>query len=107
MIKLSTDRTEIRLRSSVIEADTIISSSKEFIDYREGGYFVDFYLNFGNDIQCISNNLQLDISGVEPSVLIKLYEPLPSNIELKTELWVVEEISVPQAYNVTFPTYSI
>ena len=102
--QISTDRTEIRLRSSVIEADTIISSSKEFIDYREdAGYFVDFYLNFGNDIQCISNNLQLDLSGVEPSVLIKLYEPLPSNIELKTELWVVEEISVPQAYNVIFP----
>ena len=102
--QISTDRTEVRLRSSVITADTVISSSKEFIDYRaDAGYFVDFYLNFGEDIQCISNNLQLDLSGAEPSVLIKLYEPLPSNIELKTELWVVEEISVPQAYRITFP----
>ena len=102
--QISTDRTEIRLRSTTISAETVISSSKEFIDYRaDAGYFVDFYLNFGGDVQCISNNLQLDLAGIEPSVLIKLYEPLPSNIELKTELWVVEEISVPQAYNVTFP----
>ena len=102
--QISTDRTEVRLRSTIITADDIISSSREFIDYREDeGYFVDFYLNFGDDVQCISNNIQLDLAGATPSVLIKLYEPLPSNIELKTELWVVEEISVPQAYNVIFP----
>ena len=103
--EISTDRTEIRLRSTTIPADEIISSSNEFINYREEqGYFVDFYLNFGDDVQCISNNIQLDIeSGITPSVLIKLYEPLPANIELKTELWVVEEISIPQAYEVTFP----
>jgi len=102
--QISTDRTEVRLKSSVIDANTVISSSKEFIDYRATqSYFVDFYLNFGNDVQCISNNLQLDLSGADPSVLIKLYEPLPVNIELKTELWVVEEISISQAYRVTFP----
>ena len=104
--EISTDRTEIRLRSTTIAADEIISSSNEFIDYREDqGYFVDFYLNFGDDVQCISNNLELDIeSGINPSVLIKLYEPLPVNIRLKTELWVVEEISIPQAYEVIFPS---
>ena len=44
--QISTDRTEVRLRSTIITADDIISSSREFIDYREDqGYFVDFYLN--------------------------------------------------------------
>ena len=103
--QISTDRTEVRLRSTTIPVDTIISSSNEFIDYRETqDYFVDFYLNFGNDVQCIANNIQLDTqSDVLPSVLIKLYEPLPQSITLKTELWVVEEISFPQAFQVIFP----
>ena len=103
--QISSDRTEIRLRSTTITADTVISSSNEFIDYRNNqDYFVDFYLNFGNDVQCIANNIQLDTqSGIEPSVLIKLYEALPSDIDLKDTLWVVEEISLPQAYEVTFP----
>ena len=103
--QISTDRTEVRLRSTTISADTVISSSNEFIDIRNNAdYFVDFYLNFGNDVQCIANNIQLDTeSGITPSVLIKLYEPLPQDIELKTELWVVEEVSIPQAYQVIFP----
>ncbi len=103
--EISTDRTEVRLRSTLIPIDDIISSSNAFIEYRETqGYFVDFYLNFGDDVQCIANNLQLDTdSGIDPSVLIKLYEPLPADIELKTQLWVVQEISNPQAYKVSFP----
>ena len=103
--EISSDRTELRLKSSTIPSDLIISSSQEFIEYRENAdYFVDFFLNFGNDQQAIANNLRLDVeTEVEPSVLIKLYEPLPPNFTLKSTLWVVEEISSPQAYKVTFP----
>ena len=103
--QISSDRTELRLKSTTIPADTIISSSLEFIDYRESqDYYVDFLLNFGADQQVIANNIKLDTTTeLEPSVLIKLYEELPSNFELKDTLWVVEEISTPQAYEVIFP----
>ena len=103
--EISSDRTEVRLKSNAITDASIISSSLEFIQYRtEANYFVDFYLNFGNDQQVIANNLRLDTeSEIEPSVLVKLYEPLPSQFNVKSTLWVVEEISNPQAYNVVFP----
>ena len=103
--EISSDRTELRLKSNAIEDSLIISSSNEFIQYREvADHFVDFLLNFGNDQQVIANNIKLDIeTEIEPSILIKLYEPLPPQFQLKSTLWVVEEISSPQAYNVVFP----
>ena len=103
--EISGDRTEVRLKSNVIENNIIITSSLDFIQYRtDAEYFVDFLLNFGSDQQVICNNIDLDNTDIEnPSVLVKLYEPLPENFGLKDELWIVEEISSPQAYNVEFP----
>ena len=103
--EISSERTEVRLKSNTIADIRIISSSNSFIESRENSeYFVDFLLNFGNDQQCIANNIKLDTeSEVEPSILIKLYEPLPVQFGLKSTLWLVEEISTPQAYNVSFP----
>ena len=103
--EISSDRTEVRLKSNTISDESIVSSSNDFIQYREeADYFVDFLLNFGNDQQVISNNLRLDTeTEVEPSLLVKLYEPLPPQFSLKSTLWVVEEVSVSQAYNVEFP----
>ena len=43
--EISSDRTELRLKSSDIDNEVIISSSLEFIEYREEqDYFVDFFL---------------------------------------------------------------
>ena len=103
--EISSDRTEIRLDSNIINDDLIISSSNDFIQYRENAeYFVDFYLNFGGNQTIIANNIELSTNeGLDPTVLIKLYEPLPDNFNLKDQLWVVEEISSPQLYQVVFP----
>ena len=103
--EISSDRTEIRLDSNIIDNELIISSSNSFIQYREeADYFVDFYLNFGENQTIIANNFQLDTEeNLDPTVLIKLYEPLPSNFNLKDELWIVEELSSPQAYQLNFP----
>ena len=103
--EISSDRTEIRLDSTQIENSLIISSSLEFIAYRdEASYFVDFYLNFGNNQQIIANNIELSLEDEDnPTVLIKLYDPLPSEFDVKSLCSVVEQISTPQAYNVEFP----
>ena len=102
--EISSDRTEIRLKSTAIDVDTMVTSSNEFIAQRESAdYFVDFLLNFGNDVQCIANNIQVDNDDTEPSLLIKLYEALPVQFGLKSSCWVVQELSTPQAYNVEFP----
>ena len=102
---ISSDRTEIRLDSNIIPNELIISSSNSFTQYREeADYFVDFYLNFGLNQTVIANNIKLETEeGIDPTILIKLYEPLPSNFNLKDELWIVEELSLPQAYELNFP----
>jgi len=102
---ISSDRTEIRLDSNTIENSDIISSVNDFIQYRETStYFVDFYLNFGQNQTLIANNIKLETEeGIDPTVLIKLYEPLPLEFSTKSELWVVELLSSPQAYKVDFP----
>ena len=108
-MKLVLIEQKLRLKTTSIPNDTVVSSSLEFIAQREqADYFVDFLLNFGNDQQCIANNIQIDTQTEEDaSLLIKLYEPLPSNFQVKSTLWVVEEISGPQAYNVIFPQINL
>ena len=103
--EISSDRTELRLDSTQIDNALLISSSLEFIEYREtADYFVDFLLNFGNNQLIIANNIELDLSDeLNPTVLIKLYESLPATFDLKSQCSVVEEISTPQSYNVEFP----
>ena len=103
--EISSDRTEIRLDTTQIDNALVISSSLEFIQYRdEANYFVDFYLNFGDNQQIIANNLEIDTTDENnPTLLIKLYDPLPSEFDLKAQCSVVEEISTPQSYNVVFP----
>lgn len=102
---ISSDRTELQLRSNIIDNETIVSSSNDFISYRDSSdFFVDFYVNFGVNRYVIANNIQLDNSDpTDVRVLIKLYDPLPSDFGLKTPLWVVEEISTPQVYKVEIP----
>ena len=98
--EISSNRTEIRLDSNIISRAEIASTTAEFIAYREADEtFPDFYLNLGSNLLFIANNIRLADDG---TILVKLYEPLPSNIELKTSLWVVEKISEGLAYRVEF-----
>mgnify|MGYP003642140145 FL=1 len=103
--KISSDRTELVLQSNQIADEAVVQTTNDFIEYRNTqDYFVDFQLNFGLNRQVIANNIQLDNSIPEvPKVLIKLYDPLPQAFQLKDTLWVVEEISTPQAYRVEIP----
>ena len=103
--EISGDRTELKLDSNVIANEDIISSTNNFENYRKNSdYFVDFLLNFGSNEQVIANNIKLDTTTLnDPLILIKLYEPLPSNFNVKDELWIVEKLSDSLAFKVTFP----
>lgn len=102
--EISSDRTELRLSSTQISPSDIISSVNEFILYRETEkHFVDFNLNLENNILLIANNIKIDSTLSEPSILVKLYEPLPLEYNVKDMLWVTECISEPQVYSVEFP----
>jgi hypothetical protein len=100
--QISADRTEVRLDTTTISNADVIFSTNEFIDYRvSSSVFVDFYLDFGNNNLVIANNILLDPTDpLNPTVLIKLYEPLPQDFDINSQCWVVETISNPVAYNI-------
>ena len=102
--EISTDRTELRLDSNVISNLDIITSTALFTEeINLTTYKLDFYLNFGANNLVIANNILLDTSSIDdPTVLIKLYEPLPQQFGLKDELWVAIEVSAPLAYEATY-----
>ena len=106
--QISSDRTEIRLDTTKIPNDVLITSSLELINdinNSKPGYY-DFYLNFGNNQLVIANNALLDnpSGSTNPTVLIKLYEALPQQFSLKSELWVVTKVADSVAYNISIST---
>ena len=102
--EISSDRTELRLDSSEFEISSVSGSVNDFISYRETQpYFVDFLLNFGSNKTIIANNIELEDEDEDSTILVKLYDPLPSEFDLKSQLWIVEELSDPQAYRIEFP----
>jgi hypothetical protein len=103
--EISSDRTEIRLESNDLIDIDFVEQSEDFIDKREESeYFLDFYLNFSNNILIIANNLKLENEETDnPSVLIKLYEPLPIGIQLKSKLFIVTKFNESTAYKAIFP----
>ena len=97
--QISSDRTELRLNSTQLTSEEIITSVNEFIEYLNSDekIYPDFYLNFDDNQLVIANNIKLDGN----TVLIKLYEPLPNKFNIKSELWVVEKVAEPVAYNIS------
>jgi hypothetical protein len=104
LAELSSDRTEIRLDSTSLTNIDIIEQTNKFIQEREAStYFLDFYLNFGENQLIIANNIELDTSDSNnPTILIKLYEALPDQFDLNSTLWIITSVEEPRAYSVAF-----
>jgi hypothetical protein len=102
--EISSDRKEIRLDSTILTSFDIINSTSNFVTERANTpYFLDFYLNFGNNQLAIANNIQLDAQDPNnPTILVKLYEPLPEGLDINTTLWIVTEVEESLAYQVIF-----
>ncbi len=100
--EISSDRTEIRLDSSILTDIELINQTEDFIDDREDSpYFLDFFLDFGDNQLIISNNIKIvDENTPDPSILVKLYEPLPVDFLIKDQVWIVTEFAEPKVYNI-------
>jgi len=101
--ELSSDRTEVRLDTTFISNDLVVSSSLELINdiNNTSADYYDFYLDFGNNNLVIAVNALLDNTNPNnPTVLIKLYEPLPQQFNLNSQVWVVTQVAEPVAYNI-------
>jgi hypothetical protein len=100
---ISSDRTEIRLKSNYLTNEDIESSFNELKQkLNSSNYFDEFYLNFSENEYEICVNIQLENANSPYSVIVKLYEPLPAQYQLKDELFVVSKPAETQAYKVSF-----
>ena len=100
---ISSNRTELRLKSNFITNEQISSSFIEFsTKLNNPAYFDEFYISFGNNEYQIGINAQLETSGSQSSILIKLYDALPDQYQVKDEIYVVTKVAETQAFNVSF-----
>ena len=93
---ISPSRTEIQLYA-IDEGNTSLdSNSRNFISaVQNSTYFRDFTLNFGNNINITAVNIDIDRSGSQFLLNIKLLKPLPKNITDGDKLNIVEDIVEP------------
>jgi len=96
--ELSSDRTELKVTptGTVDNLQQVVQDLKT--RFTSDVYFDELRLDFGNNVQLIGINIDQDNTG---NILIKLYEPLPSTIQLKTVFRLLEEVANPVAYYVT------
>ena len=120
LAEISSDRTEIRLKSNLIPTREMKSS---FVNLnqriQDPNYFDEIYISFGDNDYHIGVNMKYDDSVADAStqetgnvksgnavgqssILIKLYDPLPSKFNLLDELYVCTKTAETQAYLVNF-----
>jgi hypothetical protein len=99
--EISTSRTEIKLTSQTLSNSQIKSGFDYYQSYiSTKNYYSDFYLNFGSNDLVIAVNSAYTEDDNGAYLLIKLYEPLPIDFDVKTTLWIVDKLAESVAYNI-------
>jgi hypothetical protein len=103
---ISSDRTELRLNTTTISSIDVVDLTNQLsYEILINNNYQDFYLNFGNNRSIIAVNIALDNTDPnDPTVLIKLYEPLPPEFNLRSTCWIVEQIAESKAYQIELTT---
>ena len=99
---ISRDRTELKVTTLGTPNSTLSELYLNYITNKaQKSYYSDFVLNFGDNEVFIGVNMLIQTNNPdESSLFIKLYEPLPSNYQLKDTFWLAEELSEPYSFNV-------
>jgi hypothetical protein len=100
--EISSDRTEIKITNNNISYTDLGQNYLNYVATRNSrNFYSDFILNFGDNKTYIAVNVAFDnVNTNVPSLYIKLYEPLPADIVIKSTLWLVESISEPYSFRV-------
>ena len=99
--EISTSRTELKLASQTISDISIRDGFNQYQAYiTSKNYYPVFYLNFGNNQTVIANNVAYTEDSEGAYLLVKLYEPLPAEYDLKTQLWLVDKVAESVSFNV-------
>jgi hypothetical protein len=103
--EISDDRTEIRINSADITSSDLIIRGNSIIDSLTNSVEQkSFLLNQSNNTQILVVNAIIDENSQTPSILLKLYESLPLTVDLKSTVWVTEEIIEPYVFNINLDT---
>ena len=104
--EISNDRTELRVKTNgVFPVDELNQLLQSF---QSTAYFPEFRLNFSNNELIIGVNLRIE----GEDLFIKLYEPLPSSFQEKSQFLLVGKVSDSYTFTVetvstpTPPTYT-
>jgi len=99
--EISADRTEIRLNSTSITSDDLQSYGDRLIQDIELSSDTRYYIfNLSQNQQFLIINVAVDTESQTPTLLLKLYSPLPDNIQVKESGWLTEEIIEPYVFNI-------
>jgi len=99
--EISNSRTEIKLASQTISDSNILAGFSQYQSYvANKNYYTDFYLNFGNNELIIATNVAYTSDSEGSYLLIKLYENLPIDYDVKTQLWITNKVAESVSFNV-------
>jgi hypothetical protein len=99
--EISNSRTEIKLASQTISDSNILAGFSQYQSYvANKNYYTDFYLNFGNNELIIATNVAYTTDNEGSYLLIKLYENLPIDYDVKTQLWITNKVAESVSFNV-------
>jgi hypothetical protein len=100
--EISSSRTELKLASQVLSNQIIKDGFSQYQSYiSTKNYYPVFYLNFGNNQLVTANNVALTEDEEGAYLLIKLYEPLPTEFDIKTQLWIVDKVAESVSFDIS------
>jgi hypothetical protein len=96
---ISEDRLELKI-SSTIESDNVLySNAISYIDLVQNrNYFIEFYVDLGNNNLIAASSLAIEQNINNTSIIIKLFDALPNEININYPINVVEKIVNSQLY---------
>jgi len=99
--EISSDRTELRIASTVLSNAEIENAVLSIInEYDTSPYFVDYLANFEGNNQAIVINVALNKLESGYEIFFKLYQPLSEDIAEKATLWLVKEKVSPYQFDI-------
>lgn len=99
---ISTDRTEIRAKSTTQTNSQLRNYTNQVYNrLNSRSYFSEIYLDFIDEgLKAVGVNVVTEVVDGEQFVTFKLYEPLPSNVQLKSRFAVLERVGEPVRFEV-------
>lgn len=98
---ISPDRTEVRLVSVNLGGSNVLDTTNNLIDqFNNQAFSPDIHLYFGNNIFYSIINIDVEEFRDTNAVLLKLYNPLPSAVNVKARVNIVEKVSDSIAFEI-------